>query len=174
MTENYKTIAEFDKQAKKLTAAVADRDNYKGQLDAANETLEKFKDIDPEKQAEEIQKYKQAAKEAQEAADKRILQRDQRDWVNKQFDEIGVTATHTREYYAGKVMDKKTVLSGKMASLSDLKIIFPKKTRETTSIRPKPKKQKPKQKRKPPAVHRSLRTSPSRSRPRQKIPVRLL
>ncbi len=113
VTENYKTIAEFDKQAKKLTAAEADRDNYKGQLDTANETLEKFKDIDPEKQAEEIQKYKQAAKEAQEAADKRILQRDQRDWVNKQFDEIGVTATHTREYYAGKVMDEKDGLKWK-------------------------------------------------------------
>lgn len=113
VTENYKTIAEFDKQTKKLTAAEADRDNYKGQLDTANETLEKFKDIDPEKQAEEIQKYKQAAKEAQEAADKRILQRDQRDWVNKQFDEIGVTATHTREYYAGKVMDEKDGLKWK-------------------------------------------------------------
>lgn len=113
VTENYKTIAEFDKQTKKLTAAEADRDTYKGQLDTANETLEKFKDIDPEKQAEEIQKYKQAAKEAQEAADKRILQRDQRDWVNKQFDEIGVTATHTREYYAGKVMDEKDGLKWK-------------------------------------------------------------
>lgn len=113
VTENYKTIAEFDKQAKKLMAAEADRDNYKGQLDTANETLEKFKDIDPEKQAEEIQKYKQAAKEAQEAADKKILQRDQRDWVNKQFDEIGVTATHTREYYAGKVMDEKDGLKWK-------------------------------------------------------------
>ena len=42
VTENYKTIAEFDKQAKKLIAAEADRENYKGQLDAANETLEKF------------------------------------------------------------------------------------------------------------------------------------
>lgn len=121
VTENYKTIAEFDKQAKKLTAAEADRDNYKGQLDTANETLEKFKDIDPEKQAEEIQKYKQAAKEAQEAADKRILQRDQRDWINKQFDEIGVTATHTREYYAGKVMDEKDGLKWKDGEFAGFK-----------------------------------------------------
>lgn len=121
VTENYKTIAEFDKQTKKLTAAEADRDNYKGQLDTANETLEKFKDIDPEKQAEEIQKYKQAAKEAQEAADKRILQRDQRDWLNKQFDEIGVTATHTREYYAGKVMDEKDGLKWKDGEFAGFK-----------------------------------------------------
>lgn len=75
VTENYKTIAEFDKQVKKLTAAETDRDNYKGQLATANETLEKFKDIDPEKQAEEIQKYKQAAKEAQDMATKQILER---------------------------------------------------------------------------------------------------
>ena len=104
MTENYKTIAEFDKQAKKLTAAEADRDNYKGQLDTANETLEKFKDIDPEKQAEEIQKYKQAAKEAQDMASRQILERDQRDYLNGEFDKLGIKANHTREYYAQKIM----------------------------------------------------------------------
>ncbi len=104
VTENYKTIAEFDKQAKKLTAAEADRDNYKGQLDTANETLEKFKDIDPEKQAEEIQKYKQAAKEAQDMASRQILERDQRDYLNGEFDKLGIKANHTREYYAQKIM----------------------------------------------------------------------
>ncbi len=97
VTENYKTIAEFDKQAKKLTAAETDRDNYKGQLDTANETLEKFKDIDPEKQAEEIQKYKQAAKEAQDMATKQILERDQRDYLKGEFDNLGIKS--------GRVMD---------------------------------------------------------------------
>ena len=90
VTENYKTIAEFEKQAKKLTAVEADRDNYKGQLDTANETLEKFKDIDPEKQAEEIQKYKQAAKEAQDMAAKQILERDQRDYLKGEFDKLKI------------------------------------------------------------------------------------
>ncbi len=103
VTENYKTIAEFDKQSKKLEAAETDRDTYKGQLDTANETLEKFKDIDPDKQAAEIEKYKQAAKEAQDNATKQILQRDQQDWLNGQFDELGVTAHHTREYYSQKI-----------------------------------------------------------------------
>lgn len=113
VTENYKTIAEFEKQSKKLEAAESDRDTYKGQLDTANETLEKFKDIDPDKQAAEIEKYKQAAREAQETARKQILQRDQRDWLEKEFDEIGVKANHTREYYANKVMDEKNGLRWK-------------------------------------------------------------
>ncbi len=104
VTENYKTIAEFDKQAKKLTAAEADLDNYKRQLDTANETLEKFKDIDPEKQAEEIQKYKQAAKEAQEAADKKILQRDQRDYLKGEFDNLGIKSGRVRDSLMREIM----------------------------------------------------------------------
>ncbi len=104
VTENYKTIAEFDKQAKKLTAAEADRDNYKGQLDAANETLEKFKDIDPEKQAEEIQKYKQAAKEAQDMATKQILERDQRDYLKGEFDKLKIESGRVRDSLMREIM----------------------------------------------------------------------
>ena len=104
MTENYKTIAEFDKQAKKLTAAEADRDNYKGQLDTANETLEKFKDIDPDKQAEEIQKYKQAAKEAQDMATKQILERDQRDYLKGEFDKLKIESGRVRDSLMREIM----------------------------------------------------------------------
>lgn len=104
VTENYKTIAEFDKQVKKLTAAETDRDNYKGQLDTANETLEKFKDIDPEKQAEEIQKYKQAAKEAQDMATKQILERDQRDYLKGEFDNLGIESGRVRDSLMREIM----------------------------------------------------------------------
>ena len=104
VTENYKTIAEFDKQAKKLTAAEADRDNYKGQLDTANETLEKFKGIDPEKQAEEIQKYKQAVKEAQDMATKQILERDQRDYLKSEFDKLKIESGRVRDSLMREIM----------------------------------------------------------------------
>ena len=97
VTENYKTIAEFEKQTKKLTVAEADRDTYKEQLDTANETLEKFKDIDPEKQAEEIQKYRQAAKEAQDMASKQILERDQRDYLKGEFDKLEIASGRVRD-----------------------------------------------------------------------------
>lgn len=104
VTENYKTIAEFEKQSKKLTAAEADRENYKGQLDTANETLEKFKDIDPEKQAEEIQKYKQAAKEAQDMATKQILERDQRDYLKGEFDKLKIESGRVRDSLMREIM----------------------------------------------------------------------
>lgn len=104
VTENYKTIAEFEKQTKKLTAAETDRDTYKWQLDTANETLEKFKDIDPEKQAEEIQKYKQAAKEAQDMASKQILERDQRDYLKGEFDKLEISSDRTRKSLMADIM----------------------------------------------------------------------
>jgi len=104
VAENYKPIADYNKQVKKLEAAEADRDNYKGQLDTANETLEKFKDIDPEKQAEEIQKYKQAAKEAQDMATKQILERDQRDYLKGEFDKLKIESGRVRDSLMREIM----------------------------------------------------------------------
>lgn len=121
VTENYKTIAEFDKQVKKLTAAETDRDNYKGQLDTANETLEKFKDIDPEKQAEEIQKYKQAAKEAQDMVTKQILERDQRDYLKGEFDNLGIKSGRVRDSLMREIMGEDGLKwkDGAFVGLSD-------------------------------------------------------
>lgn len=104
VTENYKTIAEFDKQSRKLEAAEADRDTYKEQLDTANETLDKFKDIDPDKQAAEIEKYKQQAKEAQETASKQILQRDQKDFLRGEFDKKGIKSDRIRNSLMADIM----------------------------------------------------------------------
>lgn len=102
--KNYRTSTDYERQAKKLEAAEADRDTYKGQLDTANETLEKFRDIDPEKQAEEIQKYKQAAKEAQDMATKQILERDQRDYLKGEFDKLGIASDRTRKSLMADIM----------------------------------------------------------------------
>ena len=113
VAENYKPIADYNKQAKKLEAAETDRDTYKGQLDTANETLEKFKDIDPDKQAAEIEKYKQQAKEAQETASKQILQRDQRDYLRAEFDKLGIASERTRNSLMRDIMDEKEGLKWK-------------------------------------------------------------
>lgn len=102
--KHYRTSTDYERQTKKLEAAEADRDTYKGQLDTANETLEKFKDIDPDKQAAEIEKYKQAAKEAQETATKQILQRDQRDYLNAEFEKLGISSERTRKSLMADIM----------------------------------------------------------------------
>ena len=104
VAENYKPMADYNKQVKKLEAAETDRDAYKGQLDTANETLEKFKDIDPDKQAAEIEKYKKEAKEAREESDRKILQRDQRDYLNTEFEKLGISSERTRKSLMADIM----------------------------------------------------------------------
>lgn len=121
VTENYRTKSDYDKQAKKLEAAETDRESYKGQLDTANETLDKFKDIDPEKQAAEIEKYKQAAKEAQETANRQILERDQRDYLNGEFEKLGIASERTRKSLMADIMgaDGLKWKDGSFMGLSD-------------------------------------------------------
>lgn len=106
MAENYKPISDYDKQVRKTEKAEGERDTYKGQLDTANDTLEKFKDIDPDKQAAEIEKYKQAAKEAQETANRQILERDQRDYLNAEFDKLEIKSQRTRDSLMRDIMSE--------------------------------------------------------------------
>lgn len=102
--ENYKTIADYDKQKRKLETAETDRDSYKEQLDTANDTLEKFKDMDPEKVNEEIEKYKKAAEDAKTEAQKSITARDQRDFLNAEFDKLGISSARTRKSLMADIM----------------------------------------------------------------------
>jgi hypothetical protein len=104
VTENYKTIAEFNKTAKKIETAETERDNYKSQLDTANETLEKFKDIDPDKTASEIESYKQQIADAEAKAQKQITERDQRDYLKAEFDKLGITSERTRKSLMTEIM----------------------------------------------------------------------
>lgn len=102
--ENYKTIADYDKQKKKLETAEADRDSYREQLDTANTTLEKFKDMDPEKINQEIEGYKQAVKDAEEKAQKQIDENKQKEYLKSEFDKLGISSERTRRSLMTDIM----------------------------------------------------------------------
>lgn len=125
MAENGKDLkamtSERDSYKKKLETTESDRDTYKGQLEAANSTLEKFKGIDPDKIAGEIEEYKRQAKEAQEKADKQILKRDQRDYLNAEFDKLGISSERTRKSLMTDIMgdDGLKWKDGSFLGLSD-------------------------------------------------------
>lgn len=104
VTDNYRTVADYDKQVKKTEKAEGERDTLQGQIDAANKTLEKFKDIDPDSISGEIQKYKDEAEKARKEADEKILQRDQRDYLNAEFEKLGITSERTRKSLMADIM----------------------------------------------------------------------
>lgn len=102
--ENYKPIADYDKQVKKLKDAEADKASLQEQVDTANATLDKFKGMDPEKIAKEIEDYKKAADDAKANAQKQITERDQRDFLRAEFDKLGITSERTRKSLMADIM----------------------------------------------------------------------
>lgn len=93
VAENYKTVAEFDKKVGKLEA---ERDTHKERADTAEETLKSFEGIDPTKVNEEISKWKKAAEEAQQNAQKQLAERDFNDTLKAELDKIQFTSAAAR------------------------------------------------------------------------------
>ena len=93
VAENYKTVAEFDKKVGKLEA---ERDTHKERADTAEETLKSFEGIDPTKVKEEVDKWKKAAEEAQQNAQKQLDERDFNDTLKAELDKIQFTSAAAR------------------------------------------------------------------------------
>lgn len=92
-----------DKEIGALTTA---RDNLQTQLNTANDTLQKFEGIDPEKIQEELNTYKQKAEDAEKKFSREITSRDQKEWLVKKLDEYGVKSPLARKQIMSEVMSE--------------------------------------------------------------------
>ncbi len=99
-----------DTEISKLTT---ERDDLKGRLTTAEDTLKKFGDKTPEQIQQEIQTYQDQAKNAQADFDKKILQRDQKDWLKAKLDEYGVTSPFARNALVSEAMSEDSGLKWK-------------------------------------------------------------
>lgn len=104
MPENYKTIAEFDKQVKKTEKAESERDALQKQYDDAQETIKGFDGVDVEKLKKDIAEWKERAEKAEKDAADQILKRDQRDYLNAEFDKLGIKSERTRKSLMNDIM----------------------------------------------------------------------
>lgn len=104
LSENYKTIAEFDKQVKKTEKAEGERDTYKQQYEDAQETIKGFDGVDVEKLNKDIADWKERATKAEKDAAAQILQRDQRDYLKGEFDKLGISSDRTRKSLMADIM----------------------------------------------------------------------
>lgn len=118
VSENYKTIAEFDKKVAKLEA---ERDNANSQLKTANETLEKFKDVKPEEMAAEIEKYKKQAKDLEDDYNKKIYDRDFTDALNKAIESYKFTSNAAKENVLADIKKNSelTLKNGKIYGIDE-------------------------------------------------------
>ena len=89
VNEEYKTVSDYNK-------VVAKRDEFKAAKETAEETLKSFEGIDPTKIQEEIDKWKKAAEEAQQNAQKQLDERDFNDVLKTELDKIQFTSAAAR------------------------------------------------------------------------------
>ena len=118
VSENYKTINEFEKRVSKLEA---ERDGYKEQLDTATETLKGFDGIKPEELQEEVEKYKKKAEEQEETFKKELEKRDFSDALDKAIGDYKFSS----EYAKKSVMEEikaagLKLVDGKIIGLNDM------------------------------------------------------
>ena len=104
VAENYRTIADYQKQAKKLETAADEQAAVQKQLDAATEALGKFNDIDPEQIQGQLEQYRKAAEDAKKEAEREIMRRDQRDYLRGKFEELGIQSERIRRSLADDIM----------------------------------------------------------------------
>ena len=92
----YKTVAEHGKVLEKLNAATK-------RADTAEEALKGFEGIDPAKVNEQIAEANKTVKEAQEAAQKQIEERDFNDALRNAMDGIKFTSTAAKRAFEADV-----------------------------------------------------------------------
>ena len=98
---------------KVIADLTGERDDYKARLETAETTLKGFEGIDPEKIQQEIQSYKQKAEDAEKDFAKKLLQRDQTDWLKGKLDEYGVASPYARAQLIAEITDEANGLKWK-------------------------------------------------------------
>lgn len=98
---------------KVIADLTGERDDYKARLETAETTLKGFEGIDPEKIQQEIQSYRQKAEDAEKDFAKKILQRDQSDWLKGKMDEYGVASPYARAQLIAEITDETSGLKWK-------------------------------------------------------------
>lgn len=85
-----------DKDKKTIESLTAERDDLKTRLETAENTVSAFEGKSPEDVKAEIEKYKNESAEAGKRYEAQITARDQRDWLNAQYDKYEVTSPYAR------------------------------------------------------------------------------
>lgn len=110
----YKTIAEHGKALEKLNAATK-------RAETAEEALSGFEGIDPAKVTEQLAEANKKVKEAQEAAQKQIEERDYNDALKAELDGIAFSSLAARKSIEAEIRASGLKLkNGKILGLSDL------------------------------------------------------
>lgn len=109
VSENYKTAAEFDKKIGKIEQ---ERDNYKSQLNTANETLKGFEGVDLNTINQQLKDYQEKAEKAERDAKEQLAARDFEDALKTAFESLKFTSDAAKRAVMDEVRGKGLKLDG--------------------------------------------------------------
>ncbi len=104
VTENYRTIKDYNTQKKKQEDAEEALETANKQLTDAQETIKGFDGVDVEKLNKDIADWKERAQKAEKDAAAQILQRNQQDYLKGEFDKLGISSDRTRKSLMADIM----------------------------------------------------------------------
>lgn len=116
-TGDFVAKAELDK---KVSKAESERDNFKKQLDTANETLKSFDGIDAEKVKQQIADYGKKVKDMEDTHKKELYDRDFDDALTKSISEFKFTSEYAKKAVVEEIKAAGLKLvDGKIVGLND-------------------------------------------------------
>lgn len=104
---------DITKHQKTIETLTAERDDLKTRLETAENTVSAFEGMTPEDVKAEIEKYKNKSEEAGKRYEAQITARDQRDWLNAQYEKFGVTSPYARTALTAEVQAENSGVTWK-------------------------------------------------------------
>lgn len=121
ISENYKTIADYDKQVKKTEKSESERIALQQQLTDAQDTIRGFDGVDVEKLNKDIAEWKQRAEKAEKDAQKQIYDRDFSDALKTELENVRFTSEAAKRDVMTQIRAAELKLKdGKILGLADL------------------------------------------------------
>lgn len=105
---------------KKIGKVEADRDNWKGKAESAEDTLKGFEGKDFDQISKERDEWKEKAETAEKDYSSKIAEREKQDLLKEAFAEIKFTSESAKKAVMAQVAESVSVKNGKLIGFNDL------------------------------------------------------
>ena len=117
VSENYKTVSEFDKKVSKLEN---ERDSYKDRAESAEETLKGFEGKNLDEITKERDEWKKKAEDAEKEYSAKEAEREKQELLKEAFAEIEFTSESAKKAIMAQISESVSVKNGKLIGFNDL------------------------------------------------------
>ena len=117
VSENYKTVSEFDKKVSKLEN---ERDSYKDRAESAEETLKGFDGKNLDEITRERDEWKQKAENAEKDYTAKMAEHEKQELLKEAFADIEFTSESAKKAIMAQISENVSVKNGKLIGFNDL------------------------------------------------------